>query len=59
MKIRDLKSLRAETERLDYKMKVDQQKIITDIKLLRYDFLDAVWKGFTGLFKRDSGKKES
>lgn len=58
MKITDLKSLKAETERLDYKMKLDQQKIVTDVKLLRYDLFEGIWKGFFGIFTRNSGKKK-
>jgi hypothetical protein len=58
MKIDSLKSLRMEIERLDYKLKVDREKLVSDIKLLRYRILEDILKGITGVFKRDIKKRK-
>jgi hypothetical protein len=58
MKIDSLKSLRMEIERLDYKLKVDREKLVSDIKLLRYRILEDILRGITGVFKRDTKKRK-
>lgn len=59
MKINNLKSLRIETDHLNYKLKVDKEKIITEIKLLRYHFIEYALKEVVRLFKRDTKKVDS
>jgi len=58
MKINDLKSLRIETERLQYKIKVDKELLITETKLLKYRLFEDALKALTALFKRDVKKEE-
>ncbi len=57
MKINNLASLRRETERLEYKVKVDISKLKTDFQLLRYQLIEFSIKEVVGLFKK-SDKKE-
>ena len=59
MKINSLKSLRIETDRLNYKTKVDKEKLMTEIKILRYSFLEYALKGIVGLFKPNKKKAKS
>ena len=59
MKINSLKSLKMETERIRFKIQMDKDKIVTEIKLLRYQLIEQVIKEVAGLFKSDTGKEES
>jgi len=58
MKINNLASLRRETERLDYKVKVDISKLKTDFQLLRYQLLEFAIKEVVGLFKKSEDKEK-
>jgi hypothetical protein len=58
MKINNLASLRRETERLEYKVKVDVSKLKTDFQLLRYQFLEFAIKEIVGLFKKPADKEK-
>jgi hypothetical protein len=58
MKINNLASLRRETERLEYKVKVDVSKLKTDFQLLRYQFIEFAIKEVVGLFKKSEGKEK-
>ncbi len=58
MKINNLASLRHETERLDYKVKVDISKLKTDFQLLRYQLLEFAIKEVVGLFKKSEDKEK-
>ena len=51
MKINNLVSLRRETERLEYKLKVDKSKLKTDFQLLRFQIIEYALKEALGLFK--------
>ncbi len=57
MKINNLASLRRETERLEYKIKVDISKLKTDFQLLRYQLIEFAIKEVAGLFKKPAGKE--
>ncbi len=57
MKINNLASLRRETERLGYKVKVDVSKLKTDFQLLRYQLLEFAIKEVVGLFKKSEDKE--
>lgn len=52
MKINNLSSLRRETERLEYKLKVDKSKIKTELQLLRFQIIEYALKEVIGLFKK-------
>ena len=52
MKINNLASLRRETERLEYKLKVDKGKLKTDIKLLRFSIFEYIFREVLGLFRK-------
>ena len=54
MKINNLASLRRETERLEYKVKVDISKLKTDFTLLRYQLIEFSIKEVVGLFKKST-----
>ena len=56
MKINNLASLRRETERLEYKVKVDLSKMKTDFQLLRYQLIEFTFKEVLGLFKKSDKK---
>lgn len=56
MKINNLASLRRETERLEYKVKVDISKMKTDFQLLRYQLIEFTFKEVMGLFKKSDKK---
>ncbi len=56
MKINNLASLRRETERLEYKVKVDISKMKTDFQLLRYQLIEFTFKEVLGLFKKSDKK---
>ena len=56
MKINNLASLRRETERLEYKIKVDASKLKSEFQLLRYQLIELVIKEVAGLFKKSTGK---
>jgi hypothetical protein len=58
MKINNLASLRRETERLGYKVKVDVSKLKTDFQLLRYQLLEFAIKEVVGLFKKSEDKEK-
>ena len=58
MKINNLASLRRETERLEYKVKVDVIKLKTDFQLLRYQLLEFAIKEVVGLFKKSEVKEK-
>jgi len=58
MKINNLASLRRETERLEYKMKVDVSKLKTDFQLLRYQLIEFTFKEVLGLFKESAEKEK-
>ena len=58
MKINNLASLRRETERLEYKMKVDVSKLKTDFQLLRYKLIEFTFKEVLGLFKKSAEKEK-
>jgi hypothetical protein len=58
MKINNLASLRQETERLEYKVKVDVSKLKTDFQLLRYQLLEFAIKEIAGLFKKSEDKEK-
>lgn len=59
MKINSLKSLKMETERIRFKVQMDKEKIVTEIKLLRYQLIEQAIKEVAGLFKSDTGKEDS
>ena len=58
MKINNLASLRRETERLEYKMKVDKSKLKTDFQLLRFQIIEYALKEVIGLFRRSPSTEE-
>jgi hypothetical protein len=58
MKINNLASLRRETERLEYKVKVDVSKLKTDFQLLRYQLIEFTFKEVLGLFKKPAEKEK-
>jgi hypothetical protein len=58
MKINNLASLRRETERLEYKVKVDIGKLRTDFQLLRYQLIEFAIKEVAGLFKKSTDKEK-
>jgi hypothetical protein len=58
MKINNLASLRRETERLEYKVKVDISKLKTDFQLLRYQLIEFSIKEVVGLFKKSADKEK-
>jgi len=58
MKINNLASLRRETERLEYKVKVDISKMKTDFQLLRYQLIEFGIKEVVGLFKKSDDKEK-
>ncbi len=58
MKINNLASLRRETERLEYKVKVDVRKLKTDFQLLRYQLLESAIKEVVGFFKKSEDKEK-
>ena len=59
MKINNLSKLRMETDRLKYKIQVDKEKLVTELKLLRFHLFEFVIKEVIGLFKGDTREKES
>lgn len=59
MKITSLKSLRMETERMRFKIRMDKEKIVTEVKLLRYRLFEHAVKEVAGLFKGEKRKEES
>ena len=58
MKINNLESLRMETDRLRYKRKVDREKFVTELKLLRFHLMEFLVKEVIGLFKSDKDTGE-
>ena len=58
MKINNLASLRRETERLEYQVKVDISKLKTDFQLLRYQLIEFAIKEVAGLFKKSAEKEK-
>jgi hypothetical protein len=58
MKINNLASLRQETERLEYKLKVDKSRLRTDFQLLRYEIIEYALKEFIGLFRKSEPEKK-
>ena len=58
MKINNLVSLRRETERLEYKLKVDKSKLKTDFQLLRFQIIEYALKEVIGLFRKSPVEKE-
>lgn len=58
MKIDNLAALRQETERLEYKIKVDSSKLKTEFQLLRYEIIEWTIREIAGLFKRSGEKAE-
>ena len=59
MKITSLKSLRMETERMRFKIRMDKEKIVTEVKLLRYRLFEHAVKEVAGFFKGEKRKEES
>ena len=59
MKINNLAGLRRETERLEYKLKVDKSKLKTDFQLLRFQIIEYALKEVVGLFKKSPEKEEN
>lgn len=53
MKISNLESLRIETDRLRYKRKVDREKFVTELKLLRFHLIELLVREVIGIFKPD------
>jgi len=58
MKISNLASLKRETERLEYKVKVDISKLKTDFQLLRYQLIEFTIKEVVGFFKKSEDKEK-
>ena len=58
MKINSLASLRRETERLEYKIKVDKSKLKTDFQLLRFQIIEYAFKELLGLFKKSPARED-
>lgn len=58
MKINNLSGLRRETERLEYKLKVDKSKIKTELQLLRFQIIEYALKEVIGLFKKSPKEAE-
>ena len=58
MKINNLAGLRRETDRLEYKLKVDKSKLKTDFQLLRFQIIEYALKEVVGLFKKSPEKEE-
>ena len=58
MKINNLASLRRETERLEYKIKVDVSKLKSEFQLLRYQLIELAIKEVAGLFKKSAEKEK-
>ena len=58
MKINNLADLRRETERLEYKVKVDVSKLKTDFQLLRYQLIEFTIKEVVGIFKKSESKEK-
>ena len=58
MKINNLANLRRETERLEYKTKVDISKLKTDLQLLRYQLIEFTIQEVLGLFKKSAEKEK-
>jgi hypothetical protein len=56
MKINNLASLRQETERLEYKLKIDTGKLKTEFQLLRYQLLEFTIREIVALFKKPEDK---
>jgi hypothetical protein len=48
-----------ETERLQYKKRVDREKFLTELKLLKFHFIEFLVKEVVALFKGDSEGKKS
>ncbi|MEA1897678.1 MAG: hypothetical protein U9N53_08455 [Bacteroidota bacterium] len=46
-----------ETERIRFKIRMDKEKIVTEVKLLRYRLFEHLVKEVTGLFKGEKAKK--
>ena len=59
MKITSLKSLKMETERIRFKVRMDKEKIVTELKLLKYHLIEQAIKEVSGLFKGETRKEES
>lgn len=59
MKINNLAGLRRETDRLEYKLKVDKSKLKTDFQLLRFQIIEYALKEVIGLFKKSPEKEEN
>ena len=53
-----LKGLKLETEHIREKLDADREKIKTDVQLLRYTFLEGLFKEFLGLFARKKKKAD-
>ena len=58
MKITDLRSLRAEKERLEYKLLIGKEKLNSDLKLLKYHLIEDALKSVNGLFKPKTNKTD-
>lgn len=58
MKINNLSGLRRETERLEYKLKVDKSKIKTELQLLRFQIIEYALKEVIGLLKKSPKEVE-
>lgn len=59
MKITSLKSLKMETERMRFKIRMDKDKIVTEVKLLKYHLIEQAVKEVAVLFKGEKRKEES
>jgi len=58
MKINDLKTLKAETEHLKYKIKADKELLIAESKLLKYHLFEEVFKVLGSFLKQKKKKKD-
>ena len=58
MKINNLAGLRRETERLEYKLKVDKSKLKTEFQLLRFQLIEYAIKEVLGIFKKSNPEME-
>ena len=58
MKINNLANLRRETERLEYKLKIDKSKLKTEFQLLRFQIIEFALREVIGLFKKSDREVE-
>lgn len=51
MKIKDINSLKMEIDQLKYKTKADKEKLLVEIKLVKFQMIQDVIHSFGKLFK--------